>query len=242
MPSGIRCNLKSRVARDYSQRLQSMRKLRIPSLMVAGLLLQACAGTPLDTAGENLGAAQGSMALDNGADTQSSSKSDALVAQARALTSGERALSVRDDEMIAALQSRRAKTEAIAFASADASALASAKGLAPESGRLSHDEVLARLRALSAAARSCGPRADCAAPGPKAAQTELRDSEDARLTPEDVMRRLRSFSAPSQRAPISSVTSAFGELPATLPAAYRPDPLNAERLRAFAESQHAHFN
>ena len=100
--------------------------------------------------------------------------------------------------------------------------------------------MLERLRTLSEAMGACQSRQECARASPVPAFAPEQELREARLPPDEVMRRLRELAAPAQRV-ASADASAFGALPRHVSAANPSGSINPESLRAIEEGRHEHI-
>jgi len=232
-------NLQNGQARLGAPSTRGFRKLQMPAICLLALALQACAG--LSPNAVSVGVAEGAQtapALARHAEAEPSSSRPDLLAQARALVAGER-VAHKNDQMIAALTARKSKSATELMPELSRFALTpNARPVPAEGERLSREEMLARLRKLAEEARTCATRQECArmslspSPAPELGQTE------ARLQPDDVMRRLRELAAPAHR--VASVdVSAFGTLPSDLPIPSPSNSISADQLRAIEGGRHA---
>ena len=118
MPAGNLREMQNRKARLRAPSIANFRKMRILPLCAMAFALQACGARSPDLAPAGLMDTAASVPANgkDGEDVHSSRRED-LVAQARALASGERGQALNNEEMVAALLSRKAKTGAEPVAS-----------------------------------------------------------------------------------------------------------------------------
>ena len=88
--------------------------------------------------------------------------------------------------------------------------------------------MLERLRTLSEAMGACQSRQECARASPVPAFAPEQESREARLPPDEVMRRLRELAAPAQRMASADPSDAFGALPRHVSAANPSGSINPE--------------
>ena len=244
MPSENLCDLQNVRALFSASSRASIRKLQILPLCVIALTLQACAGRapdlPAESHVEAADASQGEISSREGAQTP---KREDFLARALRLASGERAPPLKNDEMIAALQARKAAPGADSIPGVASYAPSTgARIQGADNGRLSREEMLERLRMLSQAARNC-VRQECAGATSHPMATESAPAQEPleeRLPPDEVMRRLRELAAPARRA-AATQANAFGELPSDVTAAHGSEAISPETLRVIEEARHAHL-
>jgi hypothetical protein len=186
-----------------------LRVLKVLAALCVAATLQACASAPIESL--NVAAAGDALAQAAAGSTSGEAhagRRDDLVAQARALSSGQGNAKSSDEQMVAALFARRTNA-GVQSARMEAAALAQPGGPvgAAESAALSQEEMLKRLRALSAAAR----------------ENESRESGRA---PDNVMQRLRELSEAKKRRTVAP--ESFGVLPTHLSMAPLEQPLTPE--------------
>jgi hypothetical protein len=141
--------------------------------------------------------------------------------------------------MIAALTARRSKSATELMPELSSFALTpNARPVPAQGERLSREEMLTRLRKLAEEARMCATRQECARMSLTPSLSPEPGQTEARLQPDDVMRRLRELAAPAHR--VASVdVSAFGVLPSELLVPSPSNSFSAEQLRAIKGGLHA---